>query len=176
VHYCFLVLISVVRVFIYLFIYFFLALISTVELLKHQLHVEMTQKLTTTDHLLKENIAKLVHSKVMTKGSKCFYFHWGVGQWINMLFCPVSFHLLPLSTLQYTFSTVVQSCVPQPFLCRGTLKYNSTFQKNMLPPFSRFSFVDAGIGLFFPDRLGCSYGGHWDTEWGGKEEGPDLRQ
>ncbi|PNF32915.1 hypothetical protein B7P43_G01848 [Cryptotermes secundus] len=39
------------------------ALVSTVEPLKHQLHVEMTQKLTATDHLLKENIAKLVHSK-----------------------------------------------------------------------------------------------------------------
>lgn len=39
------------------------ALVSTVEPLKHQLHIEMTQKLTTTDHLLKENIAKLVHSK-----------------------------------------------------------------------------------------------------------------
>lgn len=39
------------------------ALISTVEPLKHQLHIEMTQKLTSTDHLLKENITKLVHSK-----------------------------------------------------------------------------------------------------------------
>lgn len=43
---------------------FVTALISTVEPLKHQLHIEMTQKLTSTDHLLKENIAKLVHSKV----------------------------------------------------------------------------------------------------------------
>ena len=41
------------------------ALISTVEPLKHQLHIEMTQKLTSTDHLLKENITKLVHSKVI---------------------------------------------------------------------------------------------------------------
>lgn len=39
------------------------ALISTMEPLKHQLHIEMTQKLTSTDHLLKENITKLVHSK-----------------------------------------------------------------------------------------------------------------
>lgn len=44
---------------------FVTALISTVEPLKHQLHIEMTQKLTSTDHLLKENIAKLVHSKVI---------------------------------------------------------------------------------------------------------------
>lgn len=43
---------------------FVTALISTMEPLKHQLHIEMTQKLTSTDHLLKENIAKLVHSKV----------------------------------------------------------------------------------------------------------------
>ncbi|XP_069698744.1 enhancer of mRNA-decapping protein 4 isoform X2 [Periplaneta americana] len=39
------------------------ALVSTMEPLKHQLHIEMTQKLTSTDHLLKENITKLVHSK-----------------------------------------------------------------------------------------------------------------
>jgi hypothetical protein len=63
---------SVVCVFI---LFFFLALVSTVEPLKHQIHIEMTQKLTTTDHLLKENIAKLVHSKVMIKGNKCFLFH-----------------------------------------------------------------------------------------------------
>lgn len=44
---------------------FVTALISTVEPLKHQLHIEMTQKLTSTDHLLKENITKLVHSKVI---------------------------------------------------------------------------------------------------------------
>jgi len=44
---------------------FVTALISTVEPLKHQLHIEMTQKLTSTDHLLKENLAKLVHSKVI---------------------------------------------------------------------------------------------------------------
>jgi len=44
---------------------FVTALISTLEPLKHQLHVEMTQKLTSTDHLLKENITKLVHSKVI---------------------------------------------------------------------------------------------------------------
>ncbi|PSN46679.1 hypothetical protein C0J52_06384 [Blattella germanica] len=39
------------------------ALIQTLEPLKQQLHIEMTQKLTATDHLLKENITKLVHSK-----------------------------------------------------------------------------------------------------------------
>jgi hypothetical protein len=44
---------------------FVTALISSLEPLKHQLHIEMTQKLTSTDHLLKENIAKLVHSKVI---------------------------------------------------------------------------------------------------------------
>jgi hypothetical protein len=44
---------------------FVTALISTLEPLKHQLHIEMTQKLTSTDHLLKENKAKLVHSKVI---------------------------------------------------------------------------------------------------------------
>lgn len=34
------------------------------EQLKHKMHVEMTQKLSATDHLLKENISKLVNSKV----------------------------------------------------------------------------------------------------------------
>nr|CAD7440503.1 unnamed protein product [Timema bartmani] len=36
---------------------------SIMDPLKHELHAELTQKLTSTDHLLKENIAKLVHSK-----------------------------------------------------------------------------------------------------------------
>jgi hypothetical protein len=48
---------------------FVIALISTMEPLKHQLHIEMTQKLTSTDHLLKENITKLVHSKVKSSFS-----------------------------------------------------------------------------------------------------------
>lgn len=38
-------------------------ILNCLEPLKRQLHAEMTQKLTTTDHLLKENIMKLVHSK-----------------------------------------------------------------------------------------------------------------
>ena len=37
--------------------------VASLEPMKHQLHIEMTQKLTSTDHLLKENISKLVHSK-----------------------------------------------------------------------------------------------------------------
>lgn len=36
---------------------------SQMDSLKHQIHVELSQKLSTTDHLLKENITKLVHSK-----------------------------------------------------------------------------------------------------------------
>ncbi|XP_054281595.1 enhancer of mRNA-decapping protein 4 [Macrosteles quadrilineatus] len=36
---------------------------NQMEALKHQVHIELTQKLSTTDHLLKENISKLVHSK-----------------------------------------------------------------------------------------------------------------
>ncbi|KAL0273960.1 UNVERIFIED_CONTAM: hypothetical protein PYX00_006513 [Menopon gallinae] len=39
------------------------AVINDFNQLKHQLHVEMSQKLSTTDHLLKENISKLVNSK-----------------------------------------------------------------------------------------------------------------
>ncbi|XP_046688815.1 LOW QUALITY PROTEIN: enhancer of mRNA-decapping protein 4-like, partial [Homalodisca vitripennis] len=36
---------------------------NQIESLKHQIHVEIDQKLSATDHLLKENITKLVHSK-----------------------------------------------------------------------------------------------------------------
>lgn len=39
------------------------AIVSQLEALSHQLHIEMTQKLSATDSLLKENIMKLVHSK-----------------------------------------------------------------------------------------------------------------
>ncbi|KAK7869897.1 hypothetical protein R5R35_013695 [Gryllus longicercus] len=39
------------------------AVVGSIEPLKRQLHVEMTQKLSATDHLLKENITKLVQSK-----------------------------------------------------------------------------------------------------------------
>jgi hypothetical protein len=60
----------------------FLALVSTLEPIKHQLHIEMAQKLTSTDDLMKENITKLVHSKVMSKVNNCFLFHKGVGSWI----------------------------------------------------------------------------------------------
>ncbi|XP_067007664.2 enhancer of mRNA-decapping protein 4 [Anabrus simplex] len=41
------------------------AIIDTLDPLKQQLHHELTQKLTSTDHLLKENIVKLVHSKAV---------------------------------------------------------------------------------------------------------------
>lgn len=40
------------------------AVLSDMEQLKHKMHVEMTQKLSATDHLLKDNISKLVNSKV----------------------------------------------------------------------------------------------------------------
>lgn len=43
---------------------FFLAFLSELDQMKHQLHMDMSQKLTTTDQLLKENISKLVNSKV----------------------------------------------------------------------------------------------------------------
>lgn len=39
------------------------AIIESMESLKQDLHVEMTQKLSATDHLLKENISKLINSK-----------------------------------------------------------------------------------------------------------------
>lgn len=38
-------------------------IVSQMDVLKHQIHVELSQKLSATDHLLKENITKLVHSK-----------------------------------------------------------------------------------------------------------------
>ncbi|XP_075211896.1 enhancer of mRNA-decapping protein 4 homolog Ge-1 isoform X2 [Lycorma delicatula] len=39
------------------------AVVESMENLKQELHIEMTQKLSATDHLLKENISKLVNSK-----------------------------------------------------------------------------------------------------------------
>lgn len=41
------------------------SIMNTFESLKHQLFVEYTQKLTNTDHLLKDNISKLVTSKAV---------------------------------------------------------------------------------------------------------------
>lgn len=38
--------------------------LAVFESLKHQLDIQYSQKLNTTDHLLKDNIAKLVNSKV----------------------------------------------------------------------------------------------------------------
>ncbi|KAK6618943.1 hypothetical protein RUM44_003324 [Polyplax serrata] len=39
------------------------AMLNDMDQIKRQLHIEMAQKLTATDHLLKENISKLVNSK-----------------------------------------------------------------------------------------------------------------
>lgn len=38
------------------------AILNQMEDLQRQIHIELTQKLSATDHLLKENISKLVHS------------------------------------------------------------------------------------------------------------------
>ncbi|RZF41112.1 hypothetical protein LSTR_LSTR002744 [Laodelphax striatellus] len=41
-------------------------IVETMDHLKHNLHLDMTEKLSATDHLLKENINKLVNSKAVT--------------------------------------------------------------------------------------------------------------
>lgn len=43
------------------------AVLGVFESLKHQLDIQYSQKLNSTDHLLKDNIAKMVTSKVMWK-------------------------------------------------------------------------------------------------------------
>ncbi|RZF47699.1 hypothetical protein LSTR_LSTR014516 [Laodelphax striatellus] len=44
-------------------------IVETMDHLKHNLHLDMTEKLSATDHLLKENINKLVNSKALAFGN-----------------------------------------------------------------------------------------------------------